>query len=296
MEQQITQPTTTQSIHPDTHIGTVTLRVSDIERSLAFYEGVLGFQPSSRTAKEVVLSAQDNVPLLKLQELTGAPPQPQWSAGLYHVAIVLPMVADLGQILLRLTNAKIPIGQGEHMVSQSLYTSDPDGNGLEIYHDRPRETWQWMNGQVQMVSHHLDLRSLIDAAQRDGQFWDVLPAGTRIGHLHLQVGDLAQARNFYHTILGFDITANLPGALFISAGGYHHHIALNTWQSQGAGPAPTDTVGLQEVVVTLPHRAALSEVQERLIAHNVAIEEQADNYILVADPWRNRIKLQAGAA
>jgi catechol 2,3-dioxygenase len=296
MEQHMTQPTTAQSIHPDTHIGTVTLRVSDLGRSLAFYEGVLGFQQRSRTAKEAVLSAQDDVLLLRLQELTGAPPQHRWSAGLYHVAILLPTQADLGEVLLRLANAKIPIGQGEHLVSQALYVSDPDGQGLELYRDRPREMWQWVNGQVKMVTEGFDLRPLMDAAQQSGQFWEVLPAGTRIGHIHLRVGDLAQARDFYHTILGFDITANLPGALFLSAGGYHHHIGLNTWQSQGAGPAPTDTVGLQEFVVALPHRAALSEVQERLVARNVAIEEQADNSIVVADPWRNRVKLLAVAA
>ena len=154
----------------------------------------------------------------------------------------------------------------------------------------------WLNGQVKMVTERLDLRLLTDAAQQSGQFWDVLPAGTTVGHIHLQVGDLAQARNFYHTILGFDITASVPGALFISAGGYHHHIALNTWRSRGAGPAPTNTAGLQEFVIALPHRAALSEVQERLVAHNVAIEEQTDNSIVVADPWHNRIKLLAVAA
>jgi catechol 2,3-dioxygenase len=279
------------SIHPDTHIGLVTLRVSHLERALKFYEEILGFQHIDRSTQTAVLSAQDNIPLLELYELTDAPPQPMWSTGLYHVAILLPSRADLGQILLRLINAGIEVGQGDHLVSEALYISDPDGNGLELYRDRPRSTWKCVNGQIQMGTGPVDLQGVVDEAQRVGQFWDVIAAGTTVGHIHLRVGDIPRARHFYHTILGFDIMAEMPTALFISAGGYHHHIGMNTWQSRGAGAAPEDTAGLQSFVIALPNHEALAEVQARLATHNIALEEQTDNFIIVADPWHNQIKL-----
>jgi catechol 2,3-dioxygenase len=250
----------------------------------------LGFRPIERTAETVTLGAQDGVPLLVLQELLNAPPQPYRSTGLYHVAILLPSRPDLGRALLRLAEAGLEIGQGDHLVSEALYISDPDGNGLEIYRDRPRESWQWSGGTVQMAADPVDLRSLIEEGKRDEAQWQVLPAGTRVGHMHLRVGDIQEAEHFYHDILGFDITARIPRALFVSAGGYHHHIGMNTWQSQGAGSAPQNTAGLQSFVIALPNRAALTEVRERLVAHNVPMQEQ-ESGIVVADPWINQIRL-----
>ncbi len=282
---------TLTSIHPDTYIGLVTLRVADLTRSLNFYEGILGFQPITRTPTQVTLGGQDRVPLLELHELAGAPPQPRWSTGLYHVAILLPTRPDLGRVLLRLAQANWEIGQGDHLVSEALYISDPDGNGLELYQDRPRSSWQWSNGSVKMATDPVDLNSLLEEGMRDAYPWDVLPANTRIGHIHLQVADIAQAAHFYHTILGFDITARMPSALFISAGGYHHHIGMNTWQSRGAGAAPTHTAGLHAFVIALPHREALAEVRSRLIAHAVSFQEQ-DGRIQVNDPWQNPIILE----
>lgn len=289
MEQQPTHLTPT-SIHPDTGIGLVTLRVANLDRSLSFYEGILGFRRIERTPGIAILGAQDGSPLLELQELPGAPPQPQRSTGLYHVAILLPSRADLGRVLLRMAEADLEIGQADHLVSEALYLSDPDGNSLEIYRDRPRESWHWSNGSVKMATDPIDLRALMDEGKRDALPWDVLPAGTRIGHIHLRVGDIPQAEHFYHTILGFDITARMSSALFLSAGGYHHHIGLNTWQSRGAGPAPQTTAGLQSFVIALPHREALTEVQTRLVAHGIPTHEQGDN-LMVADPWGNQIRL-----
>lgn len=290
MQQQQPADLAPTSIHPDTGIGLVTLRVANLDRSLDFYEGVLGFRRIERATGIALLGAQDGSPLLELQEVPGASPQPFRSTGLYHVAILLPSRADLGQILLRLARSGIEIGQADHLVSEALYLSDPDGNGLEIYRDRPRESWSWENGRVKMATDPLDLYSLLEEGKRDAHPWETLPARTHIGHIHLRVGDIPQAERFYHTILGFDITAHLPSALFLSAGGYHHHIGLNTWQSRGAGHAPETTAGLQTFVIALPNQDALAEVRARLVTHSIPFDEQGGD-LIVADPWRNRIRL-----
>ncbi len=292
--EQHTSPTSA-SIDPGTHIGLVTLRVSDLGRSRQFYEGILGFQPLEAKPEKVVLGSQDEQPLLELIEIPGAAPQPRRATGLYHVAILFPARADLGRELLRLAQAGWRIGQGDHLVSEALYLSDPDRNGLELYRDRPRSTWHWANGMVEMATDPVDIQGLAEEGARDAQPWEVVPAGTRVGHIHLQVGDIKEAERFYHTILGFDVTAKLPGALFVSAGGYHHHIGLNTWNSLGAQPTPANSAGLQSYVIAIPTRKGLQEVKERLIAYQVPFEEQGD-VIRVNDPWSNQIELKVQPA
>ena len=282
---------TSTSIHPGTNIGLVTLRVSQLERALSFYQGVLAFQLLEQEQGRVVLGGQDKQPLLELIEVPGAKPQPTRATGLYHVAILLPTRPDLGRVFLRLVQANWQIGQGDHLVSEALYVSDPDGNGLELYQDRPRSTWNWTQGAVQMATNSVDLRSLAADAQK-AEPWDVLPAGTRVGHIHLQVGNIAEAKHFYTTILGFDITIEMPTALFISAGGYHHHVGLNTWQSLGAKPTPATSVGLHTYVIAIPTLAALQEVKARLIAHSVPFTEESSDLIRVNDPWHNPILLK----
>src|SRR5581483_59072 len=185
----------------------------------------------------------------------------------------------------------VQIGQGDHLVSEALYISDPDGNGLEMYRDRPRSTWHWISGQVQMAADPVDIRGLAEEGTRDAEPWEVLPAGTRVGHIHLQVGDIPEAERFYHTILGFDIVAQLQSALFVSAGGYHHQIGMNTWQSLRGKPTPANHAGLQSYVIAIPTREGLQEVKERLIAHSVPFEEEED-LIRVNDPWSNPILLK----
>src|SRR5436190_5579210 len=283
---------TTASIHPGTNIGLVTLRVANPERSRRFYEGILAFQPIEQGPGKVVLGGQDKQPLLELIEVPGAAPQPRRATGLYHVAILFPTRADLGRELVRVARAGVQVGQGDHLVSEALYISDPDDNGLELYRDRPRSEWQWTNGMVEMATDPVDIRGLIAEGERDAEPWDVIPVGTRVGHIHLQVGDIKEARQFYHTILGFDVTADLSqhGALFVSAGGYHHHIGLNTWHSRGAKPTPADAAGLQTFVIAIPSREGLQEVKARLLAHQVPFEEEED-LIGVNDPWSNHIIL-----
>lgn len=278
------------SIHPGTHIGLVTLRVSNLEHSRHFYEHILAFQPIESTPTKVVLGGQDKQPLLALVEFPGAAPQPRRATGLHHVAILLPTRADLGRQLLRLSGVHWQHYQEDHLVSEALYISDPDGNGLELYSDRPRDTWRWTNGAVEMATDPVDIQGLAEAGRRDAEPWEVLPAGTRIGHMHLRAANIKESERFYHTILGFDVTCHFPGAIFVSAGHYHHHIALNTWHSLGAQPAPENCVGLQSYTIVLPTHTELQAVKERLIAHDVAFETRGD-LIEVYDPWHNQIIL-----
>jgi catechol 2,3-dioxygenase len=289
IEQQASVAST--SINSGTNIGLVTLRVAQLERSLRFYHGILGFQPIEQAPGRVVLGTQDNQPLLEVIEVPGAGPNPLRATGLYHVAIVLPTRPDLGRMLLRLAEANIEIGHGDHVVSEALYISDPDENGLELYQDRPRSTWRWERGTLVMGTEAVDLRSLAEDSVH-AEAWDVVPAGTRVGHIHLKVGNIPAARRFYSDILGFDVMVQMPTALFVSAGGYHHHIGMNIWHSQGAAPTPVTMAGLQSYVIAIPTPEALQEVKARLVANNVSFTEEQPDLIRVNDPWQNTILLK----
>lgn len=280
-----------KSIHPGTNIGIVTLRVAQLERSLHFYQDILAFQPIEQTPGRVVLGTQDKQPLLELIEVPGAGPHPIRATGLYHVAIVLPTRPDLGRMLLRLVEANIEVGHGDHAVSEALYISDPDENGLELYRDRPRNTWRRAQGTLIMGTEAVDLRSLAEDAQQ-AEPWNVVPAGTRVGHIHLKVGNIPAARRFYSDILGFDVIIQMPTALFISAGGYHHHIGANIWHSQGASPVPANKAGLQSYVIAIPTLEGLQEVKARLVANNVSFTEEQPDLICVNDPWQNTLLLK----
>ena len=288
---------TTTSIDPATQVGLISLTVADLPRSLDFYTRGIGFEVLHEDGPAAVLGAA-GASLLLLTEHAGARPWPRdryGYTGLYHFAILMPARADLGRWLWHWLESDYPMpGQGDHLVSEALYLSDPDGNGIEIYRDRPRSEWRWIDGQVQMATDPVDIRGLLAEADLTGRPWEGLPAGTRLGHIHLQVGDIPQAETFYHDILGFDIIAKMPSALFISAGGYHHHIGMNTWHSRGASPAPAGTAGLRFVSIELPSEEARAQVVERVAAAGVAYGEQA-GVVSVEDPWRNTILLQIGS-
>ncbi len=277
-------------IDPATEIGWTALTISDLERSLQFYIEVLGFSILERREHNAVLGAGVD-PLLILAEQRGALPKPARTTGLYHFAILVPSRRDLARSLRQLTMTRYPLdGYADHLVSEALYLSDPDGNGIEIYRDRPRNEWQWHDGMVQMASDPIDLAGLLTEAERDGQPWDGLPAGTRIGHIHLQVADIQQAEVFYHSVLGFDVVARWPGALFVSAGGYHHHLGLNTWQSRNAPPPPANAAGLRAFTIVVPTEAAQGQVAERLQAAEVPYTMHAHG-MAFRDPWHNAIVL-----
>jgi catechol 2,3-dioxygenase len=276
-------------IHPDTCLGAVTLRVADLDRSTRFYQDVIGLQVTGRAGDTAILGV-DGTTLLALRAMPGAQPAPRRATGLFHVAILLPTAADLGRALQRMLAAGIPVGQGDHLVSEALYLSDPDGNGIEVYRDRPRSTWYWQDGQVQMATDPVDLAALIAAAEREPAVGVGAPAQTTIGHVHLKVADLAEAKAFFQDVLGFSVTAEMPGALFVSAGGYHHHFGLNTWQSRGAAPAPAGTAGLVSYTIVLPDAGALARVVGRLEASGIDYTRDG-GHVLLQDPWQNQLVL-----
>jgi catechol 2,3-dioxygenase len=292
--------TTSTSIHPDTDLGLVALTVADLRRSTAFYQDVLGFELLQTDSEQAVLGA-GGTPLLVLHEKRDAGPAPTnvtGLTGLYHFAILVPTRADLARSLLHMVESGYPLGgASDHLVSEALYLSDPDNNGIEIYRDRPREEWPRRGGQLQMASDPLDLRALISEAQADPRPWNGLATGTRLGHMHLQVADIPQARDFYHGVLGFDIVFDWErmGALFVSAGSYHHHLGLNTWHSRGGSPAPEGSAGLRYFTIYLPDEAALAPVLARLDKAGIPYRQE-NGGVAVEDPWRNGILLLTGTA
>jgi len=248
-----------------THLGGVRLRVTHLDRALAFYQDILGLALVERSGGKAVLSARAEGPaLVTLIELPGAVPKPPGTTGLFHVAIRVPQRADLGRLLRRLGEAGWPLhGASDHGVSEALYLADPDGSGLELYRDRPREQWAWQGDQVAMVTGWLDVRGLL--AEADDSPWQGIAEGADIGHVHLSVSSLRQAEAFYADLLGFDVMQrSYPGALFMAAGGYHHHLGANVWGAPRLVPPPDDAVGLLDFEIVIPDAAAWQAAVERL--------------------------------
>lgn len=276
-------------------LGPVTLAVADLARSVDFYTGVLGLAVVAQAGEAASLGA-GGVPLLHLRAQAGLRPQPRFSTGLYHVAILLPTRLDLGRVLINLARTRYPLqGFADHLVSEAIYLADPDGNGLELYRDRPRTEWRWRGSQIVMASDPLDVDGIAAEVPDPQAPFTGMPAGTVIGHVHLKVGDVRQGEAFYHGVIGFGVVARLPGALFVSAGGYHHHLGANSWESRGAPRPPADAAGLREFTIVLPDEPALDQLGQRLRAADHAAE-QPGTALLVDDPWGNRIRIRAEAA
>jgi catechol 2,3-dioxygenase len=222
-------------------IGAVTLAVRDLARVEAFYREVIGLERIAADATSVLLGAGDTGFLRLLHRPEAAPDDPA-TAGLFHTAFLLPSRSDLGAWLAHAGRSHTPLdGAADHLVSEALYLTDPEGNGVEVYADRPRTSWRWTNGRVQMATLSLDFAGLLAAA---APAWSGAPPGTRIGHVHLRVGDVDEAVQFWTGQIGLELVAGLPGAAFLSSGGYHHHIAVNTWRSRGACPRDPRRAGL----------------------------------------------------
>lgn len=280
------------------HIGYVHLRVSDLPIALDFYTGVLGLHEVVRKQSTAYLSANHNRPYqVLLTEVAGARPKPPRTTGLYHAAIRLPDRPALARVLKRLMARGWPLhGAADHGVSEAIYLADPDGSGIELYTDRPRSEWAWVNGQIAMVTEPLDVGALLDTIGDDSGEAAAIDPRTDIGHVHLQVSDLARAEAFYAGLLGFDVTQrSYPGALFLSAGGYHHHLGLNIWAGRGAPPPPSDAAGLIAFVLRLPDRAVWQTMVERLAEAGLSPEPHKENgraeAALVHDPDDNGVLL-----
>lgn len=273
------------SLPQDTMIESVTLIVRDRDRSLAFYRDLLGFNVTQDDGSRIALAPADDNPILYLDVRPDAIPKPPRSIGLYHVAILMPDRAWLGAVLQRLIAAAYRLqGASDHGVSEALYLADPDGNGLEIYRDRPRDQWNFVGADVAMVTEPMDVEGVLRDAY---DTFDAMPAETIIGHVHLHVSDLQDAERFYCDALGFDVTQrSYPGALFISAGGYHHHIGLNTWA--GKMKPPENAVGLARMTIRIP--GGLDGVIDSLSASGVPVERDGDA-AFVRDMDGNQLQL-----
>lgn len=282
----------TATLHPSTAIGLVRLKVKNLETSLEFYQKVIGFKLLRKEGSIAELTADGKTTLLVLEANPDFQQLKERSvSGLYHFAILVPNRRALGLSLRNLINHGISVGQGDHLVSEALYLNDPDQNGIEIYVDRPRDSWQRNEqGEYIMTTDPVDIDGLLVASE--GAEWTGLEAGTVIGHVHFHVGDLVLAQKFYCEVLGFDLTAHYGNAaLFISAGGYHHHIGLNVWAGVGAPAAPEDAVGLRYFTITLPDQGSLDEVVGRLSSSGTPYKQE-ENGVLLNDPFGIGIKLE----
>lgn len=279
-------------MHPGARIGGVRLQVADLERSLDYYREVLGFAVLERSGGRASLGAtRDGVALIELREKPGAAPVPRRGRlGLFHYAILLPDRPALGAFLRHLTALGQRAGASDHLVSEALYLQDPDGLGIEVYADRPRGEWRHRERQLLMGTEPLDVASLARAAATVA--WSGMPPGTTIGHVHLHVGDLERASAFYHEALGLDrMVWNYPGALFLAAGGYHHHLGLNTWAAS-ASPAGEDDARLLEWTLVVPSPQAVEGALESLRAGGYAVESRPGG-ARVRDPWGTALRIGA---
>lgn len=281
------------SIHPDTTIGYVHLTVANLERGLTFYQDKLGFQLHRRDGDTAYLGA-GGPDLLALTELPGAR-SVSGVTGLYHFAILTPSRVALAQSLRHLAETRTPLqGFSDHLVSEAIYLADPDGNGIEIYRDRPRSEWPRQNGQLQMATDPLDIEGILAELGPQPEPWTGLQPETIIGHVHLHVATIPAAETFYINTLGFDSVLRYgPSASFVSAGGYHHHLGLNTWAGVNAPPPPPDAVGLRYFTINLPDAAALTAEVERIEGAGVAFREK-DGIVFLRDPAQNGVVLSVG--
>jgi catechol 2,3-dioxygenase len=285
-----TAPRQADEIDPATSLGHVELTVADLEREIRFYEEILGLRVQQRDADRAMLGPGGST-LLRLVERPNAT-RAQGTAGLYHFAILVRPRVELAQLLRRIAETRTPIqGMVDHHTHEAIYLADPEGNGLELAWDYPREQWPSWNDLNRRGNARLNVEGLFDELRSVSGPWAGLPADTSIGHVHLHVGDLVAADAFYHGSLGFDVKAQLGGtAEFVAADGYHHHVAFNLWAGAGVPPRPAGTQGLDHFTVVLPSEAELTRVLDRVRGAGLPIESTSEGS-LVRDPSQNGVLL-----
>lgn len=272
----------------ETRIGAVHLQVSDLQRSCEFYESVLGFTLIAKDSSSAQLGVAD----VTLIELRAGATQPRTARrlGLYHFAILLPDRASLGRCLTHLLHSGLQPGASDHLVSEALYLQDPDDLGIEIYRDRPRSEWRTHGDELAMASEPLDFDGVLAAG--NGARWEGMPSGTIIGHVHLHVGEIEPALQFYHAALGLDVVVwSYPGARFLSAGGYHHHLGLNTWAGPRATAPEAAEPRLLDWQLVLPDATSVAAAARSLSAAGYSVTPEEVGGSVALDPWGTAVRL-----
>jgi len=281
------QPTLPASLR----LGAVHLIVTDLDRSIAFYESAIGLNLIDRSESRATLGAGGDG-LLVLEEEPQARPAGR-HAGLYHFALLHPSRLELARAAQRVIVTHTPVtGASDHKISEAIYLPDPDGNGIELAADRGREHWGDLSDPTALGGPMpLDMESLMGLV-KDADPLPKADPGLRVGHVHLHVGDVEEALRFWRDLIGFEVMTRFPSAAFISAGGYHHHLGLNTWRGEGVPPMPDGTVGLRHWTIVLETREQVDEVRQRLIAAGVEVGEQPDGF-LARDPGANAVLVRS---
>lgn len=274
--------------HPAVFANYLHVKVKNLERSLSFYEKILGFIVIKRDQKMVQMSANGTHLLFTIEQLEKALPLDPRNTGLFHVAFLLPERKDLANVLRHLVQSGYPLqGASDHLVSEALYLADPDGNGIEIYSDRDPSTWNWNNREVDMATLPLQAENLLTEADQTG--WKGMPPKTIIGHIHLQVSELEKVAQFYTKGLGFDIVSQFGRqALFLSTAGYHHHIGLNTWNSAGGSVPDDQQIGMKNYSLSVPAENR-DKIAVRLRDLGFAVESDEGHYV-AQDPSGNWVR------
>jgi catechol 2,3-dioxygenase len=283
----------TFTLHPDSSLGTVHLTVSNLERSVDFYQRSIGLQlHQGKDDKAFLGTGGDD--LLVLKEVAGAQ-RVSRRTGLYHFALLVSSRLELARSLRNLIETDTGItGGADHLASEAIYLDDPDGNGIELYSDRPRSEWQYVDGRVQMATDPLDYQGILGELSRapgprPSNHHKIDP-DTVLGHMHLHVAHLDQAAAFYEQVIGFELQGSYPGfqASFLSAGGYHHHIGVNTWAGVGAPPSPANAIGLRYFTINIPEEGELIKLMNRLEQAGIPIEDHKAG-LMVRDPSQNKM-------
>ncbi|MFC2949520.1 VOC family protein [Virgibacillus sediminis] len=275
---------------PTTFVSHVNIKVEDLQRSLQYYQEVIGFDILEKTSSTAKLTTDGKTSILSLEQPENVIPKQGRTTGLYHFALLLPEKRDLANIVVHLVNKGIRFGSSDHLVSEALYLHDPDGNEIEIYIDRDPSEWKWNEGEVAMAVDPLDFDRLLKNTE-PGNAWKGLPEGTIMGHIHLHVSELIKTEEFYVKGLGFDVVNRFGAqALFLSTGKYHHHIGVNTWNGVGAPKPPENSVGMESFTLILPSEEAIKETIDNLQNIGVSATEEAGR-LITYDPSGNRIEL-----
>jgi catechol 2,3-dioxygenase len=272
------------------HIGTVGLVARDLDKLTSYYRDLLGLTVLERADKVARLGV-GGVTLIEIEHRPDALPDDQSTAGLYHTAFLMPTRQDHARWITHIAKNRVPItGASDHGVSEAFYLDDPEGNGVEVYNDRPAERWRWEDKLVVMQTNQLDIEAILDEIDRTTATYSAAPEGLRVGHIHLRVGSVEKAEEFYLGAIGLELTRRRGGATFMSSGGYHHHVGSNIWHSKGAGPRDRNRAGLSWFTIEASDTSAIDAISGRLAAAKAPVEK-ASGGIETADPWGTRIRI-----